>query len=167
MVGVKARVLFLASSYFTVSAMVQRNHAFAALLAFLLPSCSDGQNTSAAGSPWVESEYTSSPPVYPSRKLRTVNNLPHMSRADIHTSKRNRQRMGSRLRASQQLRLPTHSRREGPTSDRHSRTMRRQHRPSASSGLQRSLPSRRTFGHQRSRFCVSLPGWPDHRCLLG
>lgn len=167
MVGVRATVLFLTSSYFTVSAMVQRNHAFAALLAFLLPSCSNGQNTSTAGSPWVESEYTSSPPVYPSRKLRAVNSLPDKSRADIHTSKCNRQRMGDRLRASQQLRLPTNARRKSPTGNRHSRTMRRQHRPSASSGFQRPLPPRRTFGDQRSRFCVCLPGWPDHRGFLG
>lgn len=167
MVGVKARVLFLASSYFTVSAMVQRSHAFAALLAGLLPLSSNGQNTSTAGSPWVEAEYTSSPPVYPSRKLRTANSLPDMSRADTPISKRNRQGMGSRLRASQQLRLPTNARRESPTGNRHSRTMRRQHRTSPSSGLQRPLPPRRTFGDQRSRFRICLPGWPDHRCLLG
>lgn len=49
--------------------MLQRSHTFAALLALLSVSSSNGQNTSTAGPPWVESEYATSPPVYPSREF--------------------------------------------------------------------------------------------------
>ena len=38
-------------------------------------SLASGQNSSAAGPPWIQSEYMSSPPVYPSRTFPTIHIL--------------------------------------------------------------------------------------------